>query len=169
MVISCGIYRKTDARKIPPKASDRVKQNIDEGRGFKIGNIGRKSNTFDFATSNTMWRATLKVLDFTPLSNVDYSGGIIISDWYSSDSSNDEIKISVRFLSNEIRSDGIQVLIYKRNCNTNQTKCSVKKVTTNLNEEIKLAILKQASLIKTLKVKKYDEENSDYKIQDNRE
>ena len=93
MVISCGIYRKTDARKIPPKASDRVKQNIDEGRGFKIGNIGRKSNTFDFATSNTMWRATLKVLDFTPLSNVDYSGGIIISDWYSSDSSNDEIKI----------------------------------------------------------------------------
>ena len=47
--------------------------------------VGSKT-TYEFSTSNPMWRASLEVLDFIPLSTVDYSGGMIITDWYSEDS-----------------------------------------------------------------------------------
>ena len=82
---SCGIYKKSDARKVSPNADERVKQNIKEGKGIKLGNLGGtgKGGDFQFASSNELWRATLEVLDFLPLSNVDYSGGIIITDWAS--------------------------------------------------------------------------------------
>ncbi len=30
-----------------------------------------------------LWRASLEILDFIPLTTVDYSGGIIITDWYN--------------------------------------------------------------------------------------
>ena len=81
----CGIYRKTDSRKIPYNAKDRVQKNMEEGRRIKFGNLGGVggSGKFDFASSNEMWRATMDVLDFIPLNNVDYGGGVIITDWYS--------------------------------------------------------------------------------------
>ena len=49
-----------------------------------------------------MWRASLETLDFLPLTTVDYSGGIIITDWYfdNTGKSEESIKISIRFLSN---------------------------------------------------------------------
>ena len=51
-----------------------------------------------------MWRASLETLDFIPLSTVDYSSEMIITDWYNDNNSIDEsLKISVRFMSNEIR------------------------------------------------------------------
>ena len=37
-----------------------------------------------------MWRATLEILDFLPLANVDYSGGIITTDWYNEGTASDE-------------------------------------------------------------------------------
>ena len=54
-----------------------------------IGGSGKTSNTFDFATSNVLWRATLKSLDFLPLINADYTGGVIIYDWYSENENSD--------------------------------------------------------------------------------
>ena len=80
---SCGIYRPVDAKKIPPNVNDRVEKNIREGRGYRLFGTKTGGGNFDFATSNAMWRASLDLLDFTPLSNVDYSGGIIITDWFS--------------------------------------------------------------------------------------
>ena len=81
-----------------------------------------------------MWRATLEILDFLPLSTVDYSGGVIISDWYSDQSNqNDSIKISVRFLSNEIQSNSLNIIVHKRSCSTT-TKCIVKKIITKEGE-----------------------------------
>ena len=91
---SCGIYKKTDARKIPTNANERIKKNMEEGKGFRLGNIGKKSTNFEFATSNPLWRATLEKLDFAPLNNVDYAGGIIVTDWFSDGTSNDQIKIT---------------------------------------------------------------------------
>ena len=84
-VYSCGIYRPVDARKVPASAKERVKQNIEKGEGFRAKNLLNKKSggNFDFATSNELWRATLDVLDFAPLSNVDYSGGLIITDWFN--------------------------------------------------------------------------------------
>ena len=147
-ISSCGIYKKTDSRVVSPNVDERVKQAIQEGRGFKLGRGMNKGGTnFEFASSNELWRASLEVLDFLPLSNVDYSGGIIITEWYNEGTSNDEaIKITVRFLSNEVRADGLSVIIHKRICNKFQ-QCTVNKMQSALEEEIKLAILKTATLI----------------------
>ena len=157
---SCGIYKKSDARKVSPNADERVKQNIKEGKGIKLGNLGGtgKGGDFQFASSNELWRATLEVLDFLPLSNVDYSGGIIITDWYSENLSNKEsIKITVRFLSNEIRADGLQIIIHKKVCNDFQN-CSINKYQSTIENEIKLAILKKAAVMEKIGLEKYMKE-----------
>tara|TARA_B100000795_G_scaffold261032_1_gene237442 strand:- start:879 stop:1457 length:579 start_codon:yes stop_codon:yes gene_type:complete len=144
---SCGIYKKTDARKIPTNANERVKKNIEEGKGFRLGNLGKnKSGDFQFASSNPLWRAALQKLDFAPLSNVDYGGGVIVTDWFSNENSNEQIKITIRFLTNEIRSDAISVSLHKKTCNT-QNNCKIIKIQNNLNSEIKFAILKKAAQI----------------------
>ena len=113
---SCGIYKYSDARKNPVNANERVKKNIEEGRGFRLGSIGKKGGDFMFASSNPMWRATMQKLSFAPLGVVDYGGGIIITDWFSEEGTNEELKIAVRFLTNEIRSDAIKVIIHKKKC-----------------------------------------------------
>ena len=148
LLTSCGIYNKSDARVVSPNVDERVKQSIQEGRGFRIGSGSGKGGTnFEFASSNELWRASLEVLDFLPLSNVDYSGGIIITEWYTEGTANDEaIKITVRFLSNEIRADGLSVIIHKRICNKFQ-QCTIAKIKSSLEEEVKLAILKTATLM----------------------
>ena len=145
---SCGIYKKTDARKVSPNPDERVKQNIEKGRGFRLLGKKKQAGEFDFATSNELWRATLETLDFIPLTTADYGGGIIITDWYNNSSETKEsLKISVRFLTNEIRSDALLVKIFKKNCPTIQN-CKVLPVNNDLNAEIKLAILKKATLFK---------------------
>ena len=144
---SCGIYKPVDAKKVSPRVQERVNKNLEEGKGWSLKKFQTglgKGKGYQFATSNPMWRATLEILDFLPLANVDYSGGIITTDWYNEGTTADEsIKITVRFLTNEIRSDGIKIIIHKMRCNINQ-KCAVKKVTSALEHELKLAILKKA-------------------------
>ena len=148
LLTSCGMLKPSDARKVSPNVDERVKQAIQEGRGFRLGTgMGKGGTTFEFASSNELWRASLEVLDFLPLSNVDYSGGIIITEWYSEGTANDEaIKITVRFLSNEVRADGLSVIIHKRICNKFQ-QCTTAKIKSSLEEEVKLAILKTATLL----------------------
>mgnify|MGYP000063597532 CR=1 FL=1 len=149
-IVSCGPFKPkyTDLRKIPGDPKSKRERNIREGRGFRaMGLLEKKgSGNFQFASSNEMWRATLDLLDFTPLSNVDYSGGIIITDWFSETSDQDPIKITVRFLSNEIRADGLIVIIYKKICKSIDD-CKVIKIDSTLGQEIKLAILKKAATI----------------------
>ena len=159
LLTSCGIYKPSDARTVSPNVDERVKKSIQEGRGFRIGSgMGKGGTNFEFASSNELWRASLEILDFLPLANVDYSGGIIITEWYSEGTSNDEaIKITVRFLSNEIRADGLSVIIHKRICNKFQ-QCTVAKIQSTLEEEVKLAILKTATLLQKGKLKKNKEE-----------
>ena len=144
---SCGIYKPVDARKVPPNARDRAILAIEEGRGLSIGDAFGGSDggtSYSFASSNPMWRATLEILDFLPLANVDYSGGIVSTDWYNEGTSQDEsIKITVRFLSNEIRADGIKIIVHKKVC-TKQQSCAVKKVVSKLEGELKSAILRKA-------------------------
>ena len=142
---SCGIYKPSDARTVSPNADERVKKNLEEGKGFTIMGAGKSGGTnYQFASSNPMWRATLEILDFLPLSNVDYSGGIISTDWYNEGTSSDEsIKITIRFLTNEVRSDGLKIIIHKKKCNLQQT-CTVKKITSALENELRVAILKKA-------------------------
>lgn len=148
---SCGIYKKTDARKIPINSKERQKMNIEQGKGFRLGNLGKtKSGTFNFATSNEMWRASMDVLEFASFTNVDYSGGIIITDWFTDDNVN-SIKITVRFLSNEIRADGLKITLHQKDCTISES-CKIEKINSNLSQEIKLAILKKATLLKQQEV-----------------
>ena len=152
---SCGIYKPVDARKISPNVDERVAQNIAEGRGFKLSKLGKGGGgtNFEFSSSNELWRASLDVLDFIPLTNVDYSGGVIITDWYNEGTSSDEaIKITVRFLSNEIRADGLKVIIHKKICNKTQNNCAVNLIQSALEDEIKLAILKKATLLEKVSI-----------------
>ena len=158
IVVSCGPFKPkyTDLRKVPGNPKDKREKNIREGRGFRaMGMLEKRgSGSFEFASSNEMWRATLDLLDFTPLSNVDYSGGIIITDWFSESSDQDPVKISVRFLSTEIRADGLKVIIYKKICKKIDEKnnCKTIKDNTTLGNEIKLAILKKAAIIKNSEI-----------------
>ena len=92
-----------------------------------------------------MWRATLELLDFLPLANVDYAGGIVTTDWYNEGASSAEsLKITVRFLSNSIRADGLKIIVHKKKCDV-AAKCSVKKVSSALESELKVAILQKAA------------------------
>ena len=117
---SCGkgFFKPGDARKNPPDPKLRVKKNLEEGKGFRLNNAikGGRATNFEFASSNELWRASLEVLDFMPLTSANYSGGVIITDWYSEQGNPDEsIKITIKFLSNEVRSDAIDVdVFYKK-------------------------------------------------------
>ena len=156
-LVSCGPLKpkKTDLRKIPGNPKDKRERNIREGRGFRAMSLLEKKGggNFQFASSNEMWRATLDLLEFTPLSNVDYSGGVIITDWFSENSEQDPLKITVRFLSNEIRADGLKVIIYKKICKKNEkSNCRTIQDNTTLGQEIKLAILKKAAIIQNSEI-----------------
>ena len=133
-----------DARKVPVNADERVKKNIEEGKGFRLMG-GKKGGTFDFASSNYLWRATLDTIDFMPLVSANYSGGIVITDWYSENNNeNEAIKISVRFLSNEIRSDALDVKVFVKQCDQNLN-CVVNQNQGKLPKELMVSILRKAA------------------------
>ncbi len=154
---SCGIYKPTDARKFPPEPKKRVQKNLEEGRGIKLFDTKNKGNgTFDFATSNELWRASLDTLDFIPLISADYGGGIIITDWYNENNSyEDSIKISVRFLTNEIRSDALNVKVYTKKCKT-LNDCTINENNPEIEKKLISTILTKASKYKKAKETKND-------------
>jgi hypothetical protein len=159
---ACGPfkYKPVDAREVPPDPKDRVKKNIEEGRGFRImgGSLGK--TTYDFASSNPLWRASLDILDFMPLTNANYSGGIIISDWYSEQGNQNEfIKISVRFLTNEIRSDALDIKIFLKQCAENGINCTINQNNDELVAKLKSNILKKAARYEKEAIDKNKKEN----------
>ena len=159
---SCGTGR--DARKNPPEPELRVKKNLEEGRGFTIDNMMKKrkqgSGSFEFASSNELWRASLDTIDFMPLLSVNYSGGIIITDWYSDGVNIDEsVKISIRFLTNEVRADALDIKVFYKKCNQIMN-CKILEKSGSLKEEIKRKILNQAAIYKKEKKDKNFKEYS---------
>jgi len=156
-IISCGIYQPSDARKVPPGSKEKIKKNLEEGKGIVLGDLmGRNKSggaAYEFASSNPMWRASLEILDFLPLANVDYSGGIISTDWYNEGTAADEaIKITIRFLTTEVRPDGLKIIIHKRRCNS-KNNCTVKKIKSALERELRVAILKKAIVFEKILTK----------------
>ena len=149
---SCGnnFFRGADARKVSPDPRERVKKNLEEGKGFRLDNaiknrVSRGGN-FEFASSNELWRASLDIIEFMPLTSANYSGGMIITDWYSNDNNpNETIKITIRFLSNEIRSDAIDINVFYKKCDA-EYKCIVQKNNENIESELRREILKKATI-----------------------
>ena len=154
ILTSCGLPG-ADARKYPPDPKKRVQKNMEEGRGFRLmDKVKKRGGQFEFASSNELWRASLDTIDFMPLTSVNYSGGIIITDWYStSESSKESIKVSIRFLTNEIRSDSLDIKVFNKKCNT-QNSCVISEKGGNLISELKTKILKTAAIYKEESKKK---------------
>ena len=148
MLSSCGAlqYRPVKAKDYPPEPEKRIKKNIEEGRGIRIWKNKKKGGTFDFASSNALWRSTLDTISFMPLLTADYGGGIIVTDWYNStNDENQSIKISIQFLSNEIRADALDIKVFKKECKIDKN-CKIVSSEGKLNNELKLAILKKAAI-----------------------
>ena len=142
--------------RIEPNPDKRARDFVDKEGGIfgDINNRKSGSTTVDFASSNVMWRATLKTLDFLPLSNTDYSGGIIIYDWYSQENNpREQIKISVRFLSNELRSDSIKITAHKKICDS-ADKCSNSTLDEKFSNTVKENIITSARSLKIEEAKK---------------
>ena len=152
--------KKVSAKDFPPDPRKRVEKNINEGRGFRVMGGSQKGTNYEFASANPLWRATLDTLDFMPLASANYSGGIVITDWYSENTSpNESVKISVRFLTNEIRSDALDINVYLKKCSENSNNCSISKNNNELVADLNLSILKKAT--------KYQKEIIDKNIKEN--
>lgn len=152
--------RKVSAKDFPPDPRERVKKNIEEGKGFRLFDGKGSGTTYDFASSNPLWQATLDTLDFMPLVSANYSGGIVITDWYSENNTpNESVKISVRFLTNEIRSDALDIDVFLKKCSQNLTNCSISKNNNDLVADLNLNILKKASKYQREMLEKRKKEN----------
>ncbi len=154
---ACGGKLGSDARKVSPDPKERVKKNLEEGRGFRLNNLtkGQGGTTYEFASSNELWRASLDTIDFMPLTTANYNGGIIVTDWYSEDQKvGESVKITIRFLSNEVRSDALDIKIFYKKCKT-VLDCEISEPQGELKNELTRSILKKAAIYK----KQKDEEN----------
>ena len=152
--------KKVSAKDFPPDPRKRVEKNLNEGKGFRLMGGAKKGTNYEFASANPLWRATLDTLDFMPLASANYSGGIVITDWYSENNSpNESVKISVRFLTNEIRSDALDINVYLKKCSESLTNCSISKNNNDLVADLNLSILKKAT--------KYQKEIIDKNIKEN--
>ena len=140
-----------DARKVSYDPKERVKKNLEEGRGFRLDSAfgnNSKGGNFQFASSNELWRASLDTIDFIPIATANYSGGILITDWYSSEKNlNESIKISIRFLTNEVRSDALDIKVFYKKCET-LINCLISQNDGNLKTELTKEILKKAAIYK---------------------
>ena len=141
---SCKNSKDLDPNR-PLSGEGKRKKNVREG-GSALSNIlDRGSTNYEFSTSNPMWRASLETLDFIPLNTVDYSGGMIITDWYSEGSDAESLKITVRFLSNEIRSDSLKIIVHSKNCSpTNNCKITLLNG-SKIQQELNSVILTRAA------------------------
>jgi hypothetical protein len=139
-------YKKVDAKEFPPEPEKRIQKNMSEGRGLKIFGGKKSAGEFEFANSNPLWRASLDIINFMPLLSVDYGGGLIITDWYNdNEESQESIKLTIQFLSNEVRADALNIKIFKKKCASNNN-CTISNTDSKINSDLKLAILKKAAL-----------------------
>ena len=141
---------------IEPDTRKKAREFADKEGGIfgDLGRSGNKSTTFEFGTSNVLWRATLKSLDFLPLLNADYSGGVIIYDWYSQNNNpKEQIKISVQFLNNELRSDSVKIIAHKKICDSSD-RCSNSTLDQNFANSVKENIIASARALKIEEAKK---------------
>jgi hypothetical protein len=155
-IVSCGSTNSNDGKVLEPSPDKRAREFADKGGGIfgDINNRKKGSTTFDFASSNILWRATLKSLEFLPLINADYSGGVIIYDWYSErNNPNEQIKVTVRFLDDELKANSIKIITHKKTCNSSGV-CSNSSLDEKFSSSIQESILNSARIMKIEEAKK---------------
>jgi len=152
ILTSCkGFFKYAPAKDTPVKGEERAKKNVEEGKGVSVNRIfkrGQGGTNYEFNTSNPLWRASLEILDFIPLTSVNYSGGIIITDWYTDGQQSDALKITVRFLSNEIAADSLKIIVHERKCSV-ANNCVIKELNSKIKDELRISIIRKAALIES--------------------
>ena len=150
----CVKFKPVSTKDTPTNSVERAKKNIEEGKGISIGNVfaGGRGTNYEFSTSNPMWRASLEALDFMPLSVVDYSGGIIITDWYG-EGQKESLKITIRFLSNEVRSDSLKIVVHQKKCQKNSS-CEINVLNSEIRDQLITSIVKKAAVLEIENKKK---------------
>ena len=145
LLISCSKKDQEKKEVFEPNVDKRARAAVDKGGitifGDRTGSGGSGSNV-KFANANVMWKATLQAMEEIPLSQIDYSGGIIITDWYGNSNNTEkskQIKITVRFLSDELSSSSLQIINHQKICE--QNKCTTTLGGNLLNDEIKEKII----------------------------
>lgn len=74
-----------------------------------------KPKTTAIGVNGYLWQATLDTLDFMSVSNSDPRGGVIVTEWHTDPNSKDErVKVTVRFLTQQLRSDGLKVIVVRQ-------------------------------------------------------
>ena len=151
LLISFALTACKNAKNLDPNrpltAEEKRRKNIEEGGSVVDQLFNRGATNYEFSTSNPMWRASLEILDFLPLTTVDYSGGIIITDWYTENNNSESIKLTVRFLSNEIRSDSLKIIVHKKIC-ASKANCQIIISDNNIiKNELRTTILRKAALL----------------------
>ena len=137
-----------EKKPVEPDPFKRAKESAEKGGGLFTQGRDNQNTTFSFASSNVLWRATLKSLDFLPLLNADYSGGIIITDWYTEDiNSKNSIKLTIRFLGNELRSDSLEIIAHRKTCEASEN-CKITLLNKKFSQEIKDSIFNNARMLK---------------------
>ncbi len=147
-LISCS-SSKEGSEQFEPNVQKRVEAAAKKDGGIILFGGDKKNNgSIDFSSTNVMWRATLRTLNFLPLVSADYSAGLIVTDWYSEQKlGKEQIKIQVSFLSNDLKSESIVVSSFKRICEPNGI-CTNSSVNESVNKEIKDSIITNARLLK---------------------
>ena len=147
LLFSCSKNENQSKEIFEPNVDKRARQEVEKGGitifGDRTG-LGGGSNV-KFANANVMWKATLQAMEEIPLSQTDYSGGIIITDWYGNINNSEkskQIKITVRFLSDELSSSSLQIINHQKICE--QDKCTTTLGGNLLNDEIKEKIITSA-------------------------
>ena len=165
MLSSCsdrGFFKKPEWGEPEKDGKELARQNVKEGKGIQIRPQKNQGGNFLFASSNPMWRASLETIDFMPLALANYSGGILVTDWYSEGKNlNESIKISVRFLTNEVRSDALDIKIFYKKCSSFEN-CEVIESSGNLESELKKKILAKAALYAKLSQEKKKKDSTPY-------
>ena len=90
------------------------------GGGVNLFGGGKKDTaesggTVGIGVNSYLWRASLDTISFMPVTSADPFGGTILTDWYAPPSTpNDRFKINIFILSRQLRSDGVQVKVFKQ-------------------------------------------------------
>ena len=156
IIASCAGKEKEEEnlikkKKFNPNVRERALSEKSGGIFFNKDKGG--SGTFEFATSNPLWRASLEVLEFMPLQALSYSGGLISTDWYSKGSADESIKVAVKFNSKELAISSFTVVSYKKLC-TNGLNCKIIDGSEKFNSIIKSQIIEKARAINLAEEKK---------------
>jgi hypothetical protein len=153
LLTNCSVPKWAKPGKVsssdPVNAKEKARKNIEEGKGVSLKGVigGGRKTSYEFSTSNPLWRASLELIDFMPLTTVDYSGGIIITDWYNdSTSTNESIKLTIRFMSNQIQSNSIKVIVHNKKCKAGEN-CQIKEIDSKIKYELQKSILTKAALL----------------------